>query len=870
MKIKNAFLISILAISSILSCPESAQSELIKLINGIETKKYVLDNGLTIITKEDHSSALVAIEARIGSGSTTEEEFTGSGISHFVEHMLFKGTAIRRVGEIDKEIKSLGGSMNAFTSHDYTGYRITVPSQHFKKAMSILKDALFNSSFDARELEKERNVILKEIKLNRDEPARYLSRLLWSTAFRTHPYQHPVIGYEALFRKLTRKDLLKYYKRMYVPNNITLAVVGDLDMELAYRDIKNDFQNVERGILVDIKRASEHKQISKRELKKTEEIKLAYFGLGYRSTSIFSKDLFALDVLAAILGEGTSSRLNQTLYREKELVYSIGAWNYTPMDPGLFIISGVTEPEKVEKTLEEISHQLDVIKKDGIGEDELTKAKNSALSSYIFSRQTVSGQASDLVASELITGDYNFSKRYVEGIDSVELEDIKRVASRYLNEESVSQITILPKGAGSQTASELKKDVSSYKIQRFTLPTGMIVLLREDHRLPLVSIKAVFAGGLRTENAANNGICNLMATMLLKGTDSKSERDISNIMESMGGNIGYISGKNSFGITMDFLSRDLDTSIKLSKDILLNSNIPEDILEREKNSVLAAIKSEEDDIYQYSARLLKENLFKLHPYKFRTIGKAESIKNIKREDVVNYYNRWCRPNNMVLAVFGDIKPQDVLEKIEKEFSGFKKGILPSVNTPRENPPKTKTEISRVLKKAQSIVMIGFKGTTVFEKDKYILAVISSILSGRNGRLSMRLREKLGLAYALGSFSQPGVDPGYYIFYVGTSAASVPVVKNELLRQIEILIKKYVRDEEMNLAKKELIGQNKVSLQTNSALTFRSSLDELYGLGYDDYLNFNTHIESVTKEDVLQIARKYFNLNTYALVIVEGR
>jgi len=832
--------------------------------------KYVLDNGITVIIKEDGSSPLVALKVLVGVGSANEQEFMGSGISHLVEHMLFKGTATRRVGDIEKEIKSYGGTINAFTTHDYSGYQIVVPTPHASKCLAILKDVLFNSSLDKKELEKEKQVILKEIKLNRDEPARRLSRLLWSTAFRLHPYRHPVIGYQNLFERLDRASAFKFYKKMYIPNNITLVVVGDVDEESIHKDIEAIFGDIEREPLLEMETPGEPRQISKRIIEERDEVTLAYFGLAYRSVDLFDKDLFSLDVLSIILGDGASSRLNQRLYRDEKIVYSVGSWNYTPGDPGLFIISGVAEPDKVDAAIESILDEIEKIKDEGIKDEELAKAKNSVLTAHISTQETVSGQAGDLGSSELLTGDHNFSDRYVKGINSVSDDGIRRAASKHLIEDSLSVVRIMPQGWKDPSKAKAKKKTEKGRIRKYILSNGIKLLLREDREVPLVSIKAMFTGGLRTENKDTNGISNLAGAMLLKGTDSRTEEEISKTVESLGGGIGYVSGNNSFGVGLTTLSKDLDTGLELLKDVLFFSNCPEEILEREKASVLAAIKSEEDDVYRYSMRILKENIFRRHPYRFRAIGSIESVEKIGRTDIMNYYKMWARPNNMVLGVFGDIDASEALEKIESEFLEIKKGISPVISIPKERGPATRREVRKELKKAQSVVMAGFLGTTINSKDRYTLSVISSILSGKDGRLSMRIRERLGLAYTLGSFSLPGIDPGYYLFYVGTSSENIPTVKKELTKQIHLLIKKYVADEELKLAKAGLIGNHRIGLQTNSSLAFRACLDELYGLGYDDYLNYSQYIEKVTKEEILRVANKYFNPDSGIMVVVEGK
>ncbi len=313
-----------------------------------EPVRVVLDNGMTVILQENHRSPVVTIQAWVGAGSVTEGEFSGSGISHFVEHMLFKGTERRTVGQIGQEVKEAGGTTNAYTGNDKTVYHITFHGEHFDKALDIMADVLMNSTFEPEEVEKERAVIVKELGMNRDAPFRRLYRMAINTAYAVHPYKDPVIGYENLLRGLPRDDLVTYYERYYVPNNIIFIVVGDFKADEALPKIRDAFSGFERKSITPATVPQEPMQKGIRERVEEFDITVAQSMMGFHGPSLHSEDLYPMDVLAIALGGGDTSRLYKELREKRGIVYTISAWSATPRDPGMFWITGSFEPENYE------------------------------------------------------------------------------------------------------------------------------------------------------------------------------------------------------------------------------------------------------------------------------------------------------------------------------------------------------------------------------------------------------------------------------------------------------------------------------------------------------------------------------------------
>ena len=810
----------------------------------------------------------MSIDLRVRAGSVNEGEYSGSGIAHLVEHMIFKGTSRRQPAQIEKEIRSLGGIMNGGVTYDYASYTITVPSEHLAKALDGLSDSICNSIMDGRELAREKGVILKEIRLHRDDPAKFISQLLWSTVFISHPYRNPVIGYESLFVRLTQQDVLNFYKRMYIPNNMVIAIAGDVGTDEALASVKRYFENVPRKSLEERPMASEKPQTSKRGLSMERDLEMAYFALGYRSVDVYHPDMYALDVLAAVLGQGESSRLNTAVYRKKQLVYSIASWNYTPKDPGIFIVSGVTDPGKLDSALAAVSDEIKSLKEGMIDDSELQRAKSIITKAYVYSLETTEGQAEDLASNEITTGDPSYMRTYVEKIMAVTKDDIRKTAAAYLKDESLSVATLAHAApvATPQTKTERATD---RKIEKVTLPNGLRLLLMEDHATPTVSMFACSLGGLLAEAQATAGISNLTTRMMTLGTQKRSEADIASLSESLGAPLNSFSGYNSMGIALDAMSKDLDKVLDLFEDVLLNPSFPEDVLAREKNTVIAVINSVDDDIFDLGTKTFKETLFRSHPYRFQEIGTVDTVEDLKREDLEQFYRKYFVPSNMVVAVYGDINAASVRERLSNGLSVIDKKDAPGFNKVKEPPQKEIREKGVSLDKEQSLVILGFQGTTLANNDRYVLQIITAAISGVSGSLSMFFREKLGIAYAVGAYSVPAIDPGFIALYVSTTEDQIDTGTSGLLNQIITLNKKGLAPEIIESTKQELIGNHLIALQTNSDMAHQTALDELYGLGFDDYTRYDQTIRSITSDGIVAVSRKYLKPEAYTMTVITG-
>jgi len=376
-------------------------------------------------------------------------------------------------------------------------------------------------------------------------------------------------------------------------------------------------------------------------------------------------------------------------------------------------------------------------------------------------------------------------------------------------------------------------------------------------------------GGLRIESEENNGISALMSNMLTKGTKSKTAGQIALFFDSRGTVLHAYSGNNAFGLSMKALSQDFNESIGILFDCISSPSFDKNEFQKEKERVLAALRDEKDDIFAVSARALKETLFKVNPFKFQPQGTEESVDSLTRKEVADFYRRNFNPGNMVISVFGDVKTEDAVKKIEACFRGLKttnRDILKE-KVPAEPVFKETREMTKMAAKEQAVVMLGFLGPTIHDKDRYVFDIINSVLSGEKGRLFTEIREKGAMAYTTGSYTVEGIESGYFLAYAATSQKNLGRVKSKILEQIRLLCKKPLNEKELAQAKEELIGREKMGLQTETSLSFVASVDELYGLGFDDYTRYEANVRAVSALDVLKAANKYLNTEGFASVSI---
>jgi zinc protease len=828
-------------------------------------KLTTLDNGLILIVREDHSAPVVSAQAWSMAGSIHEGKWLGAGMSHVLEHMLFKGTTSRPGSRIDQEVQEAGGYMNAYTSFDRTVFHIDVPNTGAKVAIDILCDIMQNATLPQDELAKEKQVILREMDMNVDDPGRRAGRRLFETAYTRSPYRFTVIGYPDIFNELNPEDIVAYYREKYAPNNLFFVVAGDVKQEDVVGQIRAAFAKAKARAQPPVVLPAEPKQTAPREVIEEAPIELGYFYYAWHIPELRHPDVPILDVLAVLLGSGRSSRLYQAVRERQGLVNSVDAWTYSPGNPGLFGLSATVDADKFAAARDAMLVEVETMKAALVAPGELSKAVKQFISATLSSRKTMQGQAQDLGGSWLAANDLNFSERYLAAVKRVTPADLQRVAREYLTPENRTLYALLPTGATPKSVveGETSRDEA---VQKFAFPNGLRLLVKEDHRLPFVEFRAVFQGGVLAEIVANNGITQLTGKMLLKGTRQRSAEDIAREIESVGGSIDSYGGNNSFGVNAEVLSADFITGLDLMADVLLQPTFPAGALERERQVQLATIRAQKDHLLQSASLAMRRALFGECGYGLDASGNEDSVKRIQAADLRAFHEQLAVPNNCVMAIYGDVKADDVRAAVERAFAPWKPAVAPTLDVGFCTLDSIR-RVSETRDKKQAVLVIGFRGTTVRDADRYPLELLQEACSDLGSRLFMRIREKLGLAYYVGAQNVLGLAPGYFAFYAGTEPDKASQVETELLNEAELLRAEGLSPEELKRAKAKIIGQRKIARQDLGGFAMTNALDELYGLGYAYTDTEDALYEAVTLDQVKSVARKYLKPGALVIAVV---
>jgi zinc protease len=848
---KLRLMLASLAVASIQTSPAKSPS-----LPDTPAQVFTYENGLSLIVQEDRSAPVASVQAWCGTGSVHEVERMGAGLSHILEHMLFKGTESRPPGAIAREVQNLGGYINAYTSFDRTVYWIDVPSDGASKAVGILADAMMNATLPEEEYKKEQEVIRREFAMGFDDPDRQSSQLMLRTVFAESPLRHPVIGYLDVYNKLTREDVLHYYKSRYVPNNLTFVVTGDVDAQKIREELGKLFDAQPRRALDPVYVAQEPLQLGRRDAHEEFPTELSRLALSWRIPGLTNPDTPALELLGEILGSGRSSILNREIRERKQLAHAVSAGTLAMQNEGVFVIQAVADPDKREAVEKEALALVEQIKAKGVSAEELERARKSILSNQLNSLTTARGIASDLGSNWLLTRNLNFSKHYLDAIGKATADDVRRVAQQYLGLDLLSSTSLNPVGTLAKTGKP-PAEARAGDIQKFTLANGLRLLVRRDPRLPLIAINAVFRGGLLAETKATNGITKLCARSLLKGTKSRSAEEIASQIENVGGSISSDSGNNSLSVSADVMQPDLALGLGLLADVLINPSFPEREVALEKQSQLAGIKAEDEQPTSVARNLLRERLFGTHPYALRNSGSAESVASLTPGQLREFHQELVTARNGVVSVFGDVDVEEVRKLVEKDFAAMPGGKLAFEKPPVPAPVSSVAPATAHLDKQQGIVMVGFQSMRVGDPDRPAMELISEASNDLGSRFFNRIREKMGLAYFVGAAQFYGLAPGAFLFYLGTDPKKVEPVTRELRDEIAQLAKDGLTEEELDRAKKKLLGAEAIRNQSNASLAATCAVDELTGEGFDAFTRRKAVLEKISLDDTRRVASKYF-------------
>lgn len=834
---------------------------------------FKLDNGQTVVIQEVKNNPIVTIDTWIKTGSIDEDD-SNNGVAHFLEHLFFKGTKNHESGEFDQILETKGAITNAATSKDFTHYYVTIPSKDFDLAMELHGDMMLHPLIPRNEMEKERKVVLEEINKDLVSPTRILQENLNSMMYTTHPYKRKVIGRSDVIETITRDQVLNFYNAHYSPSNMITIVVGDVDTNHALERIKEVFNAEYKKQTKTIypKESQLTSQQKKVEYIKTES---GYMVIGFRGTPINDNDSYALDVLSTLLGDGRSSVLNQVLKEKKRLAFSVDAGNSTFRDDGIFYISANFEPEKCKQVQSAIFDEIKNIQDKGVSDEQLSLAKNIIERNTYYSRESITNIATEIGYTMALTNDIKFYDTYLDKIKSVSKDEVKRVANKYLGENRSAVSIILPESSKNIPVANKIQNLGTAELvsesngtQKYHLSDGATMLYTPNSSNDIIAISIYAKGGQLLDKIA--GTANLTAATMMKGTKNYTSLELSQVLEDNGIKIVPSVGADAFSITVLTTKDEYDKTMELLNEVVNNAIFDDYEIEKVKSDKLSAIKTNKDVPIKQAIEEYRDMIYKNTPYSISSKVLEKNIQNIKKSDIIEYYNKIFNPKNIVISINGNIDKDKTIQDLNKIFEPkadsqtFDYKIydskIPRITAPRTNTIKMPTETAWIL--------LGWQTDGVLsEKDYATLQVIDSILgTGMSSRLFKELREQEGLAYQLGTGYSPNVLRGSFMMYIGTNPATLEKSKQGLFSEIEKLKTEYVGDKELKDAKEKLIGNYVIGLETNLDKASNIGWYETSTRGYEFKEKYVDLINSVTDADIIEVANKYFNDN-YIMSIV---
>ncbi|MBQ9454934.1 MAG: insulinase family protein [Thermoguttaceae bacterium] len=829
-----------------------------------------LANGLTVIVQENHTAPVATVRCAVrNTGSVNETKYLGAGLSHVLEHVVAGGSTTKRS---EKEIRDLidtfGGVTNAYTSLDVTSYFIDCPVRNVETCIELIADQMQHAAFIPSEFDRELEVVQRELADGEENRARVMWKLAQETLYQESPAHLPIIGYLDVLRQVKREQIIDFYRERYVPNNMVFVVCGDVQTDAVLNQVVREFAGTPRGFDANVFVKPEPAQNTTREAIREMDGSTTDILLAFPTVNLYSQDLFTLDLLSYILSEGDSSRMVRDMQYDQSLVLSVGTSSYTPtFARGYFGIRMSVLPQNEQKAIETALNHIYRLKTDLVSPAELAKAKKQKASELIFEHQTVQQQAESLASSYLATGSPMFDEAYVAGLQKVTAEQIRAAANKYFRPEVLTTIKIVPQGTlASQGKTGKAENASKQDVQQFILPNGLKVLVKRDTHLPMVDMKIYTLGGDLFDSEETAGRANFIASMLDKGTPTRTAEEITSWFDSVGGFVAFSSGRNTYSGGFSVMKEDYPRALEIVADCWQNAAFPKEKFDQVKTLLLGSIARRSENPQAELFETWADALPNTTPFHLVSGGKLETVSRMTPESLRAFYREnVLDPENSILTLYGDLDVAEAKALIAKYFGTMPKlATHKTVNFARSNALPENVKIHKVTGKETGMVLISFAAPPLKINEKELMAVrlLNAVMAGYGypgGWLHEELRGE-GLVYAVHCVTRSSMVPGYMIFIAQTSPDKVDEVVGRLFKNIEKAKAGQITPEELNIAKQKLCALHAQSDTTISEQAVQQGLNVLYGLGIDFDRGYDDRVNATTLEDVKAAARKFLGGN----------
>lgn len=838
-----------------------------------------LPNGLQVVIERRTSVPVVRVMAYMKIGSIYENEYLGSGLSHYMEHIVHGGSTKRQVtdskggvhwvGRTEEEskklLKSIGQDTNASTYLNFTQYYITTKAEMAEQAIDLISDWLQHCQFDPKEVTREQGVVQQELLRNLDNPGRFLNQVFNETMFKFHPVRVPVIGYQDCIQRLTRDDMFRFYKKYYTPQNCVVSIVGDVDPQEMLAKVKKFFGPWKRKSLAPYVIPEEPAQTAMRWVEKEHgSTKTCLVRFGVPTIDLRNPDLYKLDMLSNVLGASASARLPRKFEHDpsrKILPTGIYTSSWTPVfGGGRFSVGfSVDTVEHARTLVDQLWKEMSRLKTELVSREEIDRALTVLEKQYHASRATVENRAEELASNLAWVADPLFNDSYLKKIKKVTPEDIRDAARKYLVESKLNVVIITPPKKKAAIA-KVGKSKGSSAVRKVVLENGLTLLLKRIPEYGMVDVTAAFNGGVIYEDEKTNGLFFLMGNTFWRGTKKRSFRALLGMMDQLGMSLSADSHNNVYFVKMQSLASTFERSFDLFREVLREPAIDPAWVARLKTILLRRVLPNlEVQATSIAEKITRTHLYHKHPYRMQRFGTKETVASFTADDVRKLFETFTRPNNCVLAIYGDIDLDKTEAVARKAFGSWERGKVPPSHVVEDPIPQKPQLVERTNKQVRTNYRIAWRAIPrQDEKRRYALSVMNSIIGGQ-GWLFHRLREgENKYVYAVSGVPYTGDGAGHY--YIQTDfrpedEAPVVDIINGVLDDIR---KGRFSDEELELTKKMLLCYDALGKIENAAVCSNNALSVLFGQGLDQDKKFNEGIKKVTRQDVIDIANYIFS------------
>ena len=861
--------------------------------------RSTLSNGIEFVHVPRSGADVATIQCVVWAGSL-DEKSDERGVAHFLEHMLFKGTANRGVGQIASMIEGAGGDINAYTTFDKTVFYLTLPSDMSELGFDILSDAIFNSSFDPEEFAREKEVVLEEIRRGNDDPGGQIGRKIFSTMYEGSEAGRPIIGFSEEVANFSRDTLVGFWSRWYQPENMTVVVVGNLSTEEATTLAEKHFgSKIIKAPRQDRWGSGRHNEIKRLQPKGVRAVVIAgdfeqtRMEVAFGAPTIFAADCALVDTAAYILGGSEVSRLQRRLKEKEAVVNAVGASAYTPNFEGIFEVSAALEPTNFEPALRSIARELALL----LGAEpatvqEVDRARAASRIGRIHREETVDGVARGLVAGMATPMKEKFEAVYDNLAQEFQPAEIAGALRRHWHLDKALIIVLCDKkhspkeedlvaayvsglrqgqdlGAKKSGVNVIKKDLPVK--HAFEIGNGIPVIYRHIPGAKMFSAAAATEGGLRGEDLANVGSFHAIATLLGLATKSKSYDKFSGRLEDMGSILGGFSGKDSLGFEMHCTEDQIAEMMEHLGEAMLEPAFPAEQWESYRRETMESLKLQQDSASWICMRRLHNAVYGEHPYSLPVSGIEKSVNKFSAEALQASFETWRDGGPWVFALAGGA-PLELVQKsltaafknfkpkkAKREFSGVATASLEALGIPLN--PRRKQE--------QAHLAIAKSGPGWGTGCRPAMDVLINILGGHGGRLFTTLRDQESLAYTVSPLHSQGMMGGMVGAYIATAVDKVDQAMTGLERELRKIATSGPTDDEITRSKSYILGSHVIGLQRTSSQAMTMALMELYGLGWNDFEKYPETVRSVTKKEIVKAAADYFNPEDMNRVVVSS-